>query len=58
MKKYALVLLLPLNSSRSLTDVVSTAPTGNPSLDYTLIIGVVAVVVLLIVRRVRKRKQM
>lgn len=58
MKKYAPTLLLSLSFSRSLADVVNTAPTGNPSLDYTLIIGVVAVVVLLIVRRIRKRKQL
>jgi len=59
MKKY-----LPLVFSVSLfsvayADIVRSQPTGEPALDYTLlIIGGLAIVALLVVRMVRKRKQM
>ncbi|QHV94237.1 hypothetical protein [Spirosoma endbachense] len=50
-------LVLPRIHSRLLADVISTQPTGSPTVDYLLIVGVFAVAILLIVRRVRKRKQ-
>ncbi|GAB3949343.1 hypothetical protein GCM10028805_25350 [Spirosoma harenae] len=58
MKKYMLALLFSITFSYAFADIVKSQPTGSPLLDTTLIVGVVAVVLLLIVRRVRKRKQM
>lgn len=55
-KKYALSLLLSVSFSPSFADLVTSQPTGYPMVDNALIIGVFAVVVLLIVRQVRKRK--
>ncbi|MBN8824648.1 MULTISPECIES: hypothetical protein [unclassified Spirosoma] len=58
MTKLILALLLLGSFSQVFADIVNSEPTGYPVVDYTLVIGVVAVVVLLIVRRVRKRKQL
>ncbi|WP_155297351.1 hypothetical protein [Spirosoma aerolatum] len=57
MKKRILSLLWLCSFSQAFADVVNSEPTGYPVLDYALVIGVVAVVVLLIVRQVRKRRQ-
>lgn len=60
MKKYSLTFLLAVTSVASaLADVVieSPGPTRSPTLNYTLFVGLFAVILLLIVRRVRRRKQ-
>ncbi|WP_338872955.1 hypothetical protein WBJ53_29280 [Spirosoma sp. SC4-14] len=54
-----LCLFLAINSfSAPFADIVRSRPTGEPTLDYALLAGGLAIVILLVVRMIRKRKQM
>lgn len=59
MKKHLFLFLSASSAVPAFADVIASQPTGEPALDYTLlIIGGLAIVALLVVRMVRKRKQM
>ncbi|WP_460942095.1 hypothetical protein [Spirosoma daeguense] len=56
MKKYAFVALFFSVGFSAFADVVNSQPTGLPMLDSVLVIGVVAVAILLLIRRLRKQR--